>query len=175
MDNWKSLQRKNLAILCISYLFLMTAAHQPLLSVHQARHEYTCAYLLIRTCLWNYQQFNIDRTAWLVLLMTSCHFLRPQHTWNVCCESQAIPSVQSRDVLRQNALCAIPAAQVVRRLPCLPYRRQRHWHCLVIHPLIACFRTLMFYKVVCQHMQGVAGFLVISLLQKCHGILQWKI
>jgi len=31
--------------------------------------------------------------------------------------------------------------------------------------LIACFRTLMFYKVVWQHMQGVAGFLITSLLQ----------
>ena len=33
-------------------------------------------------------------------------------------------------------------------MPCLPHRRRRHWHCRVIYPLIACFCTLMFHKVV---------------------------
>ena len=36
--------------------------------------------------------------------------------------------------------------------------------------LIACFLTLMFHKVTCQHMQGVVGFLAIVLLQ-----IYWRI
>ena len=40
--------------------------------------------------------------------------------------------------------------------------------------LIACFLTLMFHKVVWQHMQGMVGFLVTRLLQIYQGILQWK-
>jgi len=30
-------------------------------------------------------------------------------------------------VVRQNALCAVPAKEVVRHLPCLPYTRRRPW------------------------------------------------
>ena len=38
--------------------------------------------------------------------------------------------------------------------------------------LIACFPTLMFHKVVWQHMQDVVGFLVIHSLQIYRGIFQ---
>ena len=38
--------------------------------------------------------------------------------------------------------------------------------------LIACFLTLMFHKVVWQHMQGAVGLLIITLLQIYQGIFQ---
>jgi len=40
--------------------------------------------------------------------------------------------------------------------------------------LIACFMTLMFHKVVWQHMQRVVGLLLTSLLQIYQEIFQWK-
>ena len=39
---------------------------------------------------------------------------------------------------------------------------------------IACFLTLIFYKVVWQHMLGVLGFLIAVWLQIYYGIRQWK-
>jgi len=41
--------------------------------------------------------------------------------------------------------------------------------------LIACFLTLMFHKVVWQHMGGMLGLLVTSLLQIYQGIFQRKL
>jgi len=41
--------------------------------------------------------------------------------------------------------------------------------------LFTCFMTLMFHKVVWQHMQGVVWFLIASLLQICQGIVSEKI
>jgi len=38
--------------------------------------------------------------------------------------------------------------------------------------LITCLMTLMFHKVVWQHMQRVLGFLITTLLQICHRIFQ---
>jgi len=40
--------------------------------------------------------------------------------------------------------------------------------------LIACFMTLMFHKVMWQHMQRVVGLLLTSLLQIYQEIFQWK-
>ena len=48
-------------------------------------------------------------------------------------------------------LTTIPHLKYVATLPCNL-------------SLIACFLTLMFYRVVWQHMQGVVGFLIGSLL-----------
>ena len=40
--------------------------------------------------------------------------------------------------------------------------------------LIACYLTLVFHKLVRQHMQRMVGFLVTTLLQIYKGILQWN-
>jgi len=40
--------------------------------------------------------------------------------------------------------------------------------------LITCFLTLLFHKVVWQHMQGVVEFLVTTLLQIYEGVFQWE-
>jgi len=118
----------------------MTHCIQLNLQLHTIDLVRTCRINSFCTVAWQLARFELTRRIARSLGDSWASCIQENFVWNVIDyvllplqpdhykQHRRTKNDQSQNVVRHIALtCAVPATKVIRHLPCLSYRRRRHW------------------------------------------------